>query len=77
MFNLHQDYESDEKFPIQDDRVSHMLPVCCQDKIVRVYSKEADLVEAVSEAFENFQLKTLGMKAQVHATPDKKKRKYN
>ncbi|GAB2275360.1 hypothetical protein Dimus_010120 [Dionaea muscipula] len=70
-----KDYESDEKFPIQDERVSHMLPVCCQDKIVRVYSKEADLVEAVSEAFENFQLKTLGMKAQVHATPDKKKRR--
>ncbi|KAL0336153.1 UNVERIFIED_CONTAM: hypothetical protein Sradi_4827200 [Sesamum radiatum] len=32
-------------------------------------------VEAVSEAFENFQLKTYGKKAQVHATPEKKKRK--
>lgn len=32
-------------------------------------------VEAVSEAFENFQLNTYGMKKQVHATPDKKKRR--
>ena len=31
------------------------------------------LGEAVSEAFENFQLKTYGMKAQVHSTPDSKK----
>jgi hypothetical protein len=31
-------------------------------------------VGAVSEAFENFQLKTFGKKAQVHATPEKKKR---
>lgn len=30
-------------------------------------------VEAVSEAFVNFQLKTFGMEAQVHATPEKKK----
>ncbi|KAL6542230.1 hypothetical protein OROGR_011716 [Orobanche gracilis] len=28
----------------------------------------------ISEAFENFQLKTYGIKAQVHATPEKKKR---
>lgn len=32
-------------------------------------------MEAVSEAFENFQLKTYGIKAQVHATPEKKKRR--
>lgn len=32
-------------------------------------------VEAVSEAFENFQLKTYGVKTQVHDTPDKKKRR--
>lgn len=32
-------------------------------------------VEAVSEAFENFQLKTYRMKAQVHDTPEKKKRR--
>jgi hypothetical protein len=30
-------------------------------------------VKTVSEAFENFQLKTYGMKAQVHATPDRKR----
>jgi len=32
-------------------------------------------VEAVSEAFENFQMRTYGIKAQVHATPEKKKRR--
>jgi len=70
-----KDYECDEKFPIQDDRISHLLPAFYQDMIVRVYSKKPELVEAVSEAFENFQLKTYGMKAQVHATPEKKKRR--
>ncbi|KAL5552900.1 hypothetical protein UlMin_040301 [Ulmus minor] len=73
--NFFKDYESDEIFPIQDDRISHLLPAFCQDMIVRVYSKKPELVEAVSEAFENFQLKTYGMKAQVHATPEKKKRR--
>lgn len=68
-----QDYDSDEKFTIQDERISHLLPACCQDKIVRVYSKKAELVGAVSEAFENFQVKTFGMKTQVHSTPTKKR----
>ncbi|XP_042981670.1 deoxynucleoside triphosphate triphosphohydrolase SAMHD1 homolog isoform X3 [Carya illinoinensis] len=72
---LYQDYESDETFPIQDDRISHLLPAFYQDMIVRVYSKKPELVDAVSEAFENFQLKTYGKKAQVHATPEKKKRR--
>ncbi|XVE67943.1 hypothetical protein DITRI_Ditri09bG0028300 [Diplodiscus trichospermus] len=71
----HKDYESDEKFPIPDDRISHLLPTSYQDMIVRVYSKKPELVAAVSEAFENFQLKTYGVKAQVHATPEKKKRR--
>ncbi|RVX10605.1 Deoxynucleoside triphosphate triphosphohydrolase SAMHD1-like [Vitis vinifera] len=70
-----QDFESDEKFPIQDDRISHLLPAGYEDRIVRVYSKKPELVEAVSEAFENFQLKTYRMKAQVHDTPEKKKRR--
>lgn len=70
-----EDYESDLKFTIQKDRVSHLLPASHQDRIVRVYSKKPDLVVAVSEAFENFQLKTYGIKAQVHGTPDSKKRK--
>ncbi|KAK4402799.1 Deoxynucleoside triphosphate triphosphohydrolase SAMHD1 [Sesamum angolense] len=70
-----KDYESSEKFNIKDDLVSHLLPTSYQDMIVRVYSKKPHLVEAVSEAFENFQLKTYGKKAQVHATPEKKKRK--
>ncbi|PIN13017.1 Metal-dependent phosphohydrolase [Handroanthus impetiginosus] len=70
-----KDYDSSEKFTIKDDLVSHLLPTSYQDMIVRVYSKKPHLVEAVSEAFENFQLKTYGMKTQVHATPEKKKRK--
>ncbi|KAL9679546.1 hypothetical protein QQ045_017411 [Rhodiola kirilowii] len=56
--NFFKDYECDEKFSIQDDRISHLLPVCYQDMIVRVYSKKPFLVGAVSDAFENFQLKT-------------------
>lgn len=72
--NFFQDYESSEKFSITEDQISHLLPACCQDMIVRVYSKKPDLVEAISEAFENFQMKTYGMKTQVHSTPEKKKR---
>ncbi|XP_022725971.1 deoxynucleoside triphosphate triphosphohydrolase SAMHD1 homolog isoform X1 [Durio zibethinus] len=72
--NFFQDYESDYKFPIPEERISHLLPAFCQDTIVRVYSKKPELVGAVSEAFENYQVKTYGMKAQVHDTPEKKKR---
>lgn len=32
-------------------------------------------VESISEAFENFQLNVYGVKAQVHDTPEKKKRR--
>ncbi|PPD87812.1 hypothetical protein GOBAR_DD15226 [Gossypium barbadense] len=71
-----QDYESQEKFPIPHERISHLLPTSYQDMIVRVYSKKPELVAAVSEAFENFQLKIYGVKAQVHATPEKKKRRF-
>ncbi|KAH7570270.1 hypothetical protein JRO89_XS05G0079400 [Xanthoceras sorbifolium] len=70
-----KDYDCHEKFPIRDDCISQMLPAFYQDKIVRVYSKKPELVETVSDAFENFQLKMFGMKAQVHATPEKKKRR--
>ncbi|KAK9117108.1 hypothetical protein Sjap_016055 [Stephania japonica] len=70
-----KDYDSEEKISISDEQVSHLLPGCCQDMIVRVYSKKPELVEAVSEAFENFQLKTYGIKTQVHETPEKKKRR--
>ncbi|KAK7840008.1 hypothetical protein CFP56_017329 [Quercus suber] len=69
------DYDSDEVFSIQDDRISLLLPAFYQDMIVRVYFKKPELVEAVSEAFENFQLKTNGMKAQVHSTPKSKKQR--
>lgn len=41
---LYQDYESAEKFSITEDQISHLLPACCQDMIVRVYSKKPDLV---------------------------------
>jgi hypothetical protein len=41
---LFQDYESDEKFKIPDERISHLLPASCQDMIVRVYSKKPELV---------------------------------
>ncbi|XP_054816683.1 uncharacterized protein LOC129316338 isoform X3 [Prosopis cineraria] len=75
--NFFKDFESKEKFTISEDRISHLLPACYQDMIVRVYSKRPELVEAISEAFENFQMKTYGIKPQVHSTPDKKKRRYN
>ncbi|KAJ7523616.1 hypothetical protein O6H91_18G055800 [Diphasiastrum complanatum] len=70
-----KDYDSQEKFVIQKERISHLLPDCFQDRIVRVYTKKPDLVEAVSEAFENFQLKMYGTRTQVHGTPDCKKRR--
>ncbi|KAF3950327.1 hypothetical protein CMV_023901 [Castanea mollissima] len=73
--NFFKDYESEDKFSIPDDRISHLLPTSYQDMIVRVYSKKPELVAAISEAFENFQLHTYGIKAQVHATPEKKKRR--
>ncbi|RYR56835.1 hypothetical protein Ahy_A05g022548 [Arachis hypogaea] len=74
--NFFKDYDSDEKFTISNDRVSHLLPTTYQDMIVRVYAKKPELVEAISDAFENFQLKTYGIKAQVHSTPEKKKCRY-
>ncbi|KAE8669565.1 HD domain-containing metal-dependent phosphohydrolase family protein isoform 4 [Hibiscus syriacus] len=67
-------FESEEKFPIPDDSISHLLPTSYQDMIVRVYAKKPELVAAVSEAFEHFQLKMYGLKTQVHATPKKKAR---
>nr|XP_029123745.1 deoxynucleoside triphosphate triphosphohydrolase SAMHD1 homolog isoform X3 [Elaeis guineensis] len=73
--NFFKDYDSEKKFTISDDHISHLLPASYQDKIVRVYAKKPELVEAVSEAFENFQLKTYGVKTQVHETPEKKKRR--
>ncbi|XP_020523118.1 deoxynucleoside triphosphate triphosphohydrolase SAMHD1 homolog isoform X2 [Amborella trichopoda] len=69
------DYESEEKLTIPNERISHLLPTSYKDTIVRVYSKKPELVEAVSEAFGNFQLKTYGIKTQVHETPEKKKRR--
>lgn len=73
--NFFEDYDSKEKFPISKDQISHLLPACNQDMLVRVYSKKPELVGVVSEAFENFQLKSYGMKAQVHGTPERKRRR--
>ncbi|KAL0004193.1 hypothetical protein SO802_011754 [Lithocarpus litseifolius] len=70
-----KDYDSDEVFSIQDDRISHLLPAFYQDMIVRVYSKKPELVEAVSEAFKNFQLKTYGINRFI--TPDSKKQRWS
>lgn len=39
-----QDYDSEEKFSIPDERISHLLPTSYQDMIVRVYSKKPELV---------------------------------
>ncbi|AES96200.2 deoxynucleoside triphosphate triphosphohydrolase SAMHD1 homolog [Medicago truncatula] len=69
-----KDYGSKEKFPIENERISHLLPAFYEDIIVRVYSKKPELVEAVSAAFANYQLKTFGREAQVHETPKKKQR---
>lgn len=44
LLNCFQDYESDEKLSITDDRISHLLPTSYQDMIVRVYSKKPELV---------------------------------
>ncbi|KAF7124749.1 hypothetical protein RHSIM_Rhsim12G0047300 [Rhododendron simsii] len=69
-----KDYVTDDKFTIEDESISHMLPSGHQDMIVRVYSKKPELFEAVCEAFVNFQVKTYGKTTQVHGTPKKKKR---
>ncbi|XP_074274421.1 uncharacterized protein LOC141598617 isoform X1 [Silene latifolia] len=69
-----QNYDSTVSEAIEDDRISHLLPGCCQDRIVRVYAKKPELVSAVSKAFENFQEKEFWKKVQVHATPEKNKR---
>ncbi|KAL6994326.1 hypothetical protein U1Q18_012433, partial [Sarracenia purpurea var. burkii] len=39
-----KDYDSEEKFSISNDRISHLLPTSYQDMIVRVYSKKPELV---------------------------------
>ncbi|CAL1383499.1 unnamed protein product [Linum trigynum] len=68
-----QDYDSTDRFTIPVERISHLVPAVCQDKIVSVYAKKPELVEVVSQAFENFQMTTYGVKA-ILATPEKKKK---
>ncbi|PWZ08731.1 hypothetical protein Zm00014a_008769 [Zea mays] len=74
---LQQDFGCDEKFPITDDRVSHLLPAYNEDRIVRVYAKKPELVDVVSEAFENLQMRMYGEKTQVHETPKRKRIRSN
>ncbi|XP_057485103.1 uncharacterized protein LOC130771502 [Actinidia eriantha] len=64
--NFFKDYESNDKFHIKDEIFSHLLPSSYQDMIVMVYSKKAELVETVREAFGNFWKETYGEKIQVH-----------
>lgn len=45
----HQDHASDKKFPIADERVSHLLPSYYQDRIVRVYAKKPELVRKMQD----------------------------
>ncbi|KAL0421358.1 UNVERIFIED_CONTAM: Deoxynucleoside triphosphate triphosphohydrolase SAMHD1 [Sesamum latifolium] len=61
-------YQFCNEFAVPKDKLEYFKNVTPQDIV-------CSQVEAVSEAFENFQLKTYGKKAQVHATPEKKKRK--
>ncbi|GLJ07457.1 hypothetical protein SUGI_0067530 [Cryptomeria japonica] len=68
-----EDYGSTSKFTIQKSQISQLLPASCQDTIVRVYAKKPELVGVVSDAFVNFQLKTYGIKTQIHGTPESKK----
>ncbi|KAL1550872.1 deoxynucleoside triphosphate triphosphohydrolase SAMHD1 isoform X2 [Salvia divinorum] len=70
-----EDYDSTRKISICDGAVSHLLPTSYEDMIVRVYTKKPHLVEAVAKAFENFQVKTYGVKTQVHETPTKMMKK--
>ncbi|AQK89798.1 deoxynucleoside triphosphate triphosphohydrolase SAMHD1 homolog isoform X2 [Zea mays] len=72
-----KDFGCDEKFPITDDRVSHLLPAYNEDRIVRVYAKKPELVDVVSEAFENLQMRMYGEKTQVHETPKRKRIRSN
>ncbi|KAF6171068.1 hypothetical protein GIB67_023236 [Kingdonia uniflora] len=39
-----QDYDSEEMFSIANDCASHLLPICNEDMIVRVFSKKHELV---------------------------------
>ncbi|KAG0566021.1 hypothetical protein M758_7G030500 [Ceratodon purpureus] len=70
-----QDFDSTEKFLIPQDKISHILPETFQDRIIRVYAKKPEHVEAVCEAFEEFQRKQFGYTSQIHGTPERKKGK--
>lgn len=52
-----QDYDSSEKFHIKDDRISHLLPACYQDMIVRVYTRKPELVSEIQRQLPLFSFK--------------------
>ena len=72
-----QEYDSTTKFHIAEEKVSSMLPRVFLERKVRVFSKHSQdsMRKQVAEAFEEFQRRTLGTSAQVHATPQKPCRK--
>ncbi|EFJ23929.1 hypothetical protein SELMODRAFT_102606 [Selaginella moellendorffii] len=70
-----QEFDDSVKFTVDRQNLSGFYSDHCVDRIVRVYAKKPELVEAVSEAFEAFQLRTYDCKPQLHGTPDGKKRR--
>lgn len=68
---------SKEKFPIDQSKVSSLYPTTFVDRKVRVYSKSNDLhvIQAVADAFEEYQRRSFSMKRQPHThTPRKRSR---
>ncbi|EFJ21552.1 hypothetical protein SELMODRAFT_106890 [Selaginella moellendorffii] len=70
-----KEFDDSVKFTVDRQNLSGFYSDHCVDRIVRVYAKKPELVEAVSEAFEAFQLRTYDYKPQLHGTPDGKKRR--
>jgi hypothetical protein len=68
---------SKDKFHIDRDKVSSLYPTTFLDRKVRVYSKknDPDSIKAVSEAFEEYQLRSFSSTRQpAEHTPRKRKR---
>jgi len=70
------DYDSTEKFLIPKEKVSTLIPETFMERKVRVFAKgnDPDLIEAVAEAFVNYQ-RRISISGQVFSTPVKKIRK--
>ncbi|KAK7270100.1 hypothetical protein RIF29_23001 [Crotalaria pallida] len=59
------------------DLTIHKLFATRADLYRTVYTHPKVKVDAISAAFENFQRKTYGIKAQEHSTPEKKKKRHH